>query len=297
MRLTTLPIIALSLVLSSAGHPTPPSSDAPAKCRAPAIADCLHLLDLISSPSLKGLPFPIYPGGFSPVAYYGDCALAAVYTDGDVDETLTQVWGEAAEVVRDMVDIGLKGGEELPIAHDMGSGGRRGTFTLVLTVAASDIGAWKDIVDGCVVDVMMGRGRIKPNQDQPPVFSLHIEDQYTGFRSEQQPIFRRLPTCGLVGVSSIDGPQYGCNAQTIPSPPPNHQGDLPSAKPLQGSPFTQLIGRCPHGAHWQCISTIGSVTCFCTTPHNANITEFKILTQLLPNNNETVVSLFDLKYK
>src|SRR5579862_2920766 len=169
MRLTTLPILALSLVLSSTGHPTPLNSDAPAQCKTPAIADCLHLLDLISSPDLKGLSFPIYPEGFSPVAHYGDCALAAVHTDGIEGGTLAQMWDGAAEVVRDMVGIGLKSIEELPIARAVESGNRRGTFSLVLTASAGDIGAWKDTVDGCMADAMMGRGRAKPHQGQPPV--------------------------------------------------------------------------------------------------------------------------------
>jgi hypothetical protein len=293
MRFTTLPILAL--VLSSAGHPTSPSSDAPAQCKTPAIADCLHLLDLISSPDLKGLSFPIRPEGFSPVAYYGDCALAAVHTDGVVGETLTQMWGEAAEVVRDMVGMGPEAGEELPIVRDVESGNQRGTFSLVLTASAGDIGAWKDTVDGCIVDAMAGRGRAKPVQDQPPAFSPDIEDQYRAFHSEQQSLFHRLPTCGLAGIPSIDGSQYGCNAQAIPSPPPNYQGDLPSAMSLQGNPFAQLIARCPRNTHWKCITAIDSVTCYCIASNDANVTQFETLSQLLPDNNQTVISLFDLK--
>ncbi|KAI9774467.1 MAG: hypothetical protein M1839_001700 [Geoglossum umbratile] len=279
MRLATPPILALSLAFSAASHPTQPDRTAQGECKTPALSDCLRLADLISNPNWRGLSFSISPGGFSPAAYYGSCALAAVYTGGEVP---TQAWGEAAEAVRDMVDRGLQG--ELPIARDVESA-NRGVFALVLTVSAGDVGAWEEIVDGCMADAMAGRGRAKPDHTPLPVFSPDVG----AFRSEQQPILSPLPSCGLAGIYPLDGSRYGCVVQAIP------QDTLPIAPLGQSNPLSQLIARCPHGSRWLCRASMGTMTCNCVAPHHANVTKLEVLAQLFPGNNNTVISVFEME--
>ncbi|KAI9866189.1 MAG: hypothetical protein M1813_001750 [Trichoglossum hirsutum] len=295
-----LSVLALSLTLSPVLAAGRPGFGEPSECKTPAIANCLRLIDLISHPNWRDLSFPIHPGGFSPVAYYGDCALAAIYIGGVEDETVIQSFGEAAGIVQGMVDAGFEEDRETPIAHDVKLD-QHGLFSLALTVSTGDLEAWEGIVDGCMEDLIMGRGRAKPNQDEPSIFSLDSKDRSY---FDQQSIPDRLPNCGLVGIFSIDGSRHGCNAQVISGPLTNYQEESPRAEISQTNPFTELLGRCPDSTHWQCRSLIDAIICYCVkdkadksiiAPHDANVTKLEILAQLVPGNNDTVISLFNLK--
>ncbi|KAH0550898.1 hypothetical protein GP486_007738 [Trichoglossum hirsutum] len=259
------------------------------ECKTPPVADCLRLIDLISDPHWKDLSFPVHVENFSPIAYYGDCALAAVHIDSVEGEMLTQSFGEAAGIAHDIVDAGLKEGGEMPIAHDVKLH-RRGLFLLSLTVSAGDLEAWEEIVDDCMKELMQGKGRVRPSQGEQSVFPPDSGDRS---HFEQQPVPDRLPNCGLAGIPSIDGSRYGCNAQPAPGPLVD-----------QTNPFTMLIGRCPGKKYWQCRSGFVMTVCYCSgskeaehiiEPHNSNVTKFDVQAQLASGNNETAIDLFTLK--